>query len=173
MSQEPNHLHGPKSNDTQSNSSSGDSSVSMLEDTSQATAICEANQGGYKTPTSVDQLQASIAGPMSDQFALAVLRLQHGLEETNSRLYSLEMQLKQSMDSIRLLELASDRQTNPKSLLSNDKRKRVGKTNRLLNFVSQVGTIHWFYLSYPVVVYFLMRLLFDRRRRLGRDNLRN
>lgn len=159
-------------NDTHSNSSSGGSSVSMLDDTSQA-VVCDADQGGYRTPTSSDQLQSSITGQMSDQFALAILRLQHGLGEANSRLGRLEEQLRQSIEAIRSLESTQSAQTYPKHPLEGREGRQYGgartSSSKLARFVSHFGTIHWFYLSYPIVVYFLMRLLFDRRRRRTDD----
>lgn len=83
---------------------------------------------------------------MSDQFALAVLRLQHGLNETNTRLSKLEAQM------------AS--RTNRVASGGGDGRVRGG--NKLIDLLSRMDSLHWFYLSYPIVVYALFRL-FERR----------
>jgi len=153
-------------NDTQSQSSSGGSSVSMLDDTPQATGG-DILESGYKTPTSLDQLQSSIIGQMGDQFSLAVLRLQHGLSETNSRLDRLERQLSESLDSLRMFgsNARAQSQTRPKEVATT---ARAGR--KLFDCVGRLCTVHWFYISYPIVVYLMMQLLFDRRQR--RDNHR-
>lgn len=145
-----------RSNDTQSNSSSG-SSMSMLEDTQSA------GGDGYKTPTSLTE---TVSGQMSDQFALAVLRLQHGLDETHKRLNRIERQLRLALDSINRLEnqtcvkqpVASGRNSS-----SPFKRCSVSK---LSSFLHNMGTLHWFYLSYPILIYALIRA-FEKRRRGG------
>lgn len=153
-------------NDTHS-SSSDNSSMSMLEET-------QSPEGdGYKTPNSLDH--CNITGQMSDQFALAVLRLQHGLEETNSRLNKIEAQVAQSIESIRSLE----NQTHAKQPVGGDgcgrcrrcppDRARSGCSgNRLISLLSRIDSLQWFYLSYPIVVYALFRAIERRRRQLDR-----
>ena len=152
-----------RGNDTQSDSSGG-SSVSMLDE---AQAV---DGDGYKTPNSFEQCNIT-GGQMSDQFALALLRLQHGLDQTVGRLDRVEELVRQSLEGLSLLQ----NQTNPKQRMTSGESStsRAGKANtnnyrrRLFNFVGNLGTIHWFYLSYPIVVYLILRAL-ERRRRSHR-----
>lgn len=153
-------------NVTKSNSSSG-SSLSMLEDTQSACG------DGYKTPSSLAQ---TISGQMSDQFALAVLRLQHGLDETVARLNRVENQLQQSMESIRLLEnqtfvkqpmFGGHNHKNLSNSRSSSTRNCLLVRN-LWTLLSQMKSVHWFYLSYPFMVYFIMKGLDRRPRRSSR-----
>lgn len=154
-------------NDTQSNSSGG-SSMSMLEE------MQSPDGDGFKTPISLEE--CNITGQSRDQFALAVLRLQHGLDETNSRLSKIESQLMQSLESIRSLES----QTFPKRPLtasvhsdyqrssSTTGTSRRGCFKKFTNFISRLDTVHWFYLSYPILVYVLLQTYENRRRRISR-----
>ena len=156
---------GRGNGDTQSNSSDG-SSISMLEETQSP------DGDGYKTPNSLEQSVSITGGQMSDQFALAVLRLQHGLDQTEGRLARLEEQMKQSIASIRSLE----NQTVPKQMAasrdsavsSSSGRRRHsaggGCAGKLLGYLGQMKSVHWFYLSYPILVYVLIRAI-ERRRK--------
>lgn len=147
-----------KGNDTQSNSSGG-SSVSMLEET-------QAAEGdGYKTPNTFEQCNIA-GGQMNDQFALVLLRLQHGLDETVGRLERLEDLVKESLNGLRSLQ----NQTQPKQRLSSIDASR-GKhitvascSRKLINIVKHLGAVHFFYLSYPIVAYMILGAL-ERRRR--------
>lgn len=145
-----------KSNDTQSDSSGG-SSVSMLEDTQSA-------GDGYKTPNSMAFKDTLIGVEVSDQFALAVLRLQQGLEETVTRLDTIEGQLKQSMRSIQMLENQTYAKR-PAVRSESDRKSRVPcRPESIIGMLRNMKTIYWFYLSYPFLVYFILRA-FERRNR--------
>lgn len=139
--------------------------MSMLEDTQSGGG----GGDGYKTPNSLAQ---TISGQMSDQFALAVLRLQHSLDETMNRLNKVEDQLKISLESISRLE----NQTFAKQPVSSG--FGIGKsssssppakcsTGRLIRFLSNMNSVHWFYLSYPILIYVILNAI-DRRRRARR-----
>lgn len=138
--------------------------MSMLEDT-------QSPEGdGYKTPTSLGQESTLASGEMKDQFALALLRLQDGLDEVTARLNRLESEMHDKQQA------AGDNcgQTHPKQRIHstsplNTKHPRrasggCGLGDRLLHLVSRIESIHWFYLSYPVVVYAVMRAIEGRRR---------
>lgn len=145
-----------KSNDTQSDSSGG-SSVSMLEDTQSA-------GDGYKTPNSMAFKDTLVGVEVSDQLALAVLRLQHGLEETVTRLDTIENQLRQSMRSIQMLENQTYAKR-PAVRPDSGGRSRVPcRPEGIIEMLRNMKTIHWFYLSYPFLVYFILRA-FERRNR--------
>lgn len=150
-------------NDTHSDSSGG-SSMSMLEEAQSVEA------DGYKTPISLEE--CNITGQMRDQFSLAVLRLQHGLDETNSRLSRIEAQVLRACESIRALENQTHaKQTiggngSSKSRACHDGRRGNGPVgaSRLISLLRRMDTFHWFYLSYPLLVYIVFKTL-ERRRR--------
>ena len=128
----------------------------MLEDTQSP------GGDGYKTPTTLEQTIAD--RQMSDQFAAAVLRLQQGLDSTVVRLSRVESQLQQSMNSIRLLE----NQTHAKQPITGYKNRPSQSRHpvkRFCNILSQIGTVHWFYLSYPIVVCLIIKAIENRRSR--------
>lgn len=129
--------------------------MSMLEEAQTAEG------DGYKTPNAFEQVQIA-GGQMNDQFALALLRLQHGLDQTVSRLDKLEGLVKQSLDGLNLLQ----NETRPKQRFSSGGRTPpvCSVRNKLTHFVRQMGVTHWFYLSYPIVVYMILRKL-ERVRR--------
>lgn len=116
--------------------------MSMLEDTQSA-------GDGYKTPNSL-AFKETFAGEISDQLASAVLRLQHGLDETITRLDSIEDKLNHSINRINMLE------------------KRQSKVslrrNNLLATLRNMKTVHWFYLGYPILVYLIIGALKRRDR---------
>lgn len=151
-----------KNNDTQSNSSGG-SSMSMLEETQSA-------GDGYKTPSSLALKETLIGAEVSDQFALAILRLQHGLEETVVRLDTIEGQLKQSMIRIQMLE----NQTLAKESATTRKLDGVGRSDipcrpkGIFELLRNMTTIHWFFLSYPFLVYIIISALKRRNRNVTR-----
>jgi hypothetical protein len=132
--------------------------MSMLEEAQAA------DGDGYKTPNNFEQCEIA-GGQMNDQFALAILRLQHGLDQTNGRLDRLEDLVKQSLEGLRALQ----NQTCPKQLVtsaasSGDKTSVCSYRRKLFNFGRSFGSVQWFYLSYPIVVYLILRAL-ERRRR--------
>lgn len=131
--------------------------MSMLEETQTA------ERDGYKTPNAFEQAQIA-GGQMTDQFALALLRLQHGLDQTVGRLNKLEIIVKQSLDGLNLLQ----NQTRPKQRLPSSCHQKApvvcGVTSKFTQFLRQLGVMHWFYLSYPIVVYMILRR-FEKRRR--------
>jgi hypothetical protein len=109
---------------------------------------------------------------MNDQFALALLRMQHGLDQTNTRLAKLEELVRQSLDGLRLLQ----NQTHAKQRFDTGEPSTSGRKplvgncrNRLISFVRHLGLVHWFYLSYPIVVYMILKSL-ERRRRNHRPS---
>lgn len=126
--------------------------MSMLEETQSA-------GDGYKTPTSM-AFKESFSGENSDQFALAVLRLQQGLEDTNSRILRVENQLKQNLQSIKKLE----NQTKVKSSGFAESRGQPSAHS----LIGVVRSIDWFYWSYPFLVYFVIRALERRDRKSTR-----
>lgn len=144
-------------NDTQSNSSSG-SSMSMLEETQSA-------GDGYKTPNSL-AFKDMFTGDMSDQFAEAVLRLQHGLDETRSRLGVIENRLEQTVSELQLVaEQAHVKGTRAGSLRNE---RSLGPSQGCIKFLINITPMHWFYLSYPFLVFLFLRALERRNRSSSR-----
>ena len=134
----------------------------MLEDTQSA------GGDGYKTPSSLAQ---TITSQMNDQVGLAILRLQHGLDQTVSRLNMIESDLNRSMEAIRRLES----QTYAKQILegvgyttererNSSSRRPRGPIETAIGCLRRMDSMHWFYLSYPILVYVLVRT-FERHRR--------
>jgi hypothetical protein len=140
--------------------------MSMLEETQTA------DGDGYNTPNSFEQCNIA-GGQMDDQFALTLLRLQHGLDQAVGRIDRLEELVKQTLDKLRSLR----DQTNPKQRVLSEP-SSGGRTTKAANgfwrqsisSIRSTGTVLWFYLSYPIVVHLILRAL-ERRRRAHQSSL--
>lgn len=89
--------------------------------------------------------ESSVTEDVSDQLAVAVLRLQQGLEQAVKRLDSVEDQL---------MTISSKYETNLKKMEEINKRGA--------NMVDSVHTTRIFMISWPVVVFFCLRALEKR-----------
>lgn len=84
------------------------------------------------------------SGDADDQLAVAILRLQRGLEETNKKLAKIEGDIVKQMRSSQTKAKSSSNYT-------------IG------NVIKSMKAIHWFHLGYPFVVYFVIRALTRRK----------
>lgn len=107
-----------------------------------------------------------IASEMSDQFALAILRLQHGMEDNVKRLVSIEDQLKILKTGLDRVEKSGNYAQQTHSLHNSS---RSNATNSMLfnssGLLGLIKNINWFTVTWPFVVYLLLASYEQRKQK--------